>query len=112
MASLDATSADRSIAHRLDRGAWAVLALAVSYIAGAVICVLLGYQQPTDGWLYTVRASSTVSTVRNQSGTPSPLQIGDQFVAVNGSPAPSLSYRPAPPHAGWELDGSVRYRDS
>jgi hypothetical protein len=94
-------------APRLDRGGWLVLVLAVGYITGAIVYVLLAFQQPTDGWLYSSGLSTEMTVVQKQSDAPSPLRPGDVFVAIDGAPVPQL--RPLPPPPGWRVGGTARY---
>jgi hypothetical protein len=45
---------------RFDRGSWLALAVAVAYIAGAIVYVLLAFGQPADGWLYSSGLSTSM----------------------------------------------------
>ncbi|HJZ50303.1 MAG TPA: hypothetical protein VKE41_24200 [Roseiflexaceae bacterium] len=92
---------------RFDRASWLVLALAVGYIAGALVNVLLAFQQPTDGWLYSSGLSTSMIVVHNQSDAPSPLRPGDVFLAIDGATVPALRALPPPP--GWRVGGTAHY---
>jgi hypothetical protein len=94
---------------RLNNGARLTLALAVGYIVAAVLYVLLAYQQPSDGWLYVSGIESAMLVAQNQSGMASPLQPGDQILAIEGRPVSTLALQPLPPPPGWRVGSHVRY---
>ncbi len=92
---------------RFDRAIWLVLAGALGYIVACAVYVLLAFQQPTDGWLYSSGLSTSIVAVHNQSGAPSPLRPGDVFLAIDGAPVPQLQRVPPPP--GWRVGGTAHY---
>jgi hypothetical protein len=93
---------------RMNVGSWLVLGIAIGYIAGAVVYVLLAFGQPADGWLYSSGLGANNILARNQSGAPSPLRAGDQVLAIDDQMVSGLSFRPQPP-PGWRVGGMARY---
>jgi hypothetical protein len=95
--------------HRFDRGSWLVLAIAGGYITGAIIYVLLAFQQPTDGWLYAEGLGTSTMVVHNQSGAPSPLRPGDLLLTIDGAPVSQMAFRSLPAPFGWRVGSTAHY---
>ena len=92
-----------------NRGSWAVLLLALGYIAAAIFIVNRSYQQPFDGWLFDRNGDLPTATAP-LTGDPSPLQAGDQLLAVEGMLIPAdIVLRPLVPPANWQIGSTVRY---
>ncbi|MEJ2711279.1 MAG: hypothetical protein P8074_26965 [Anaerolineales bacterium] len=94
---------------RFDRGSWAVLLLALGFITGAVLYLVLAYQQPSDGWVYETRLDGQYIAVGSLVDEPGPLQAGDTRVTIAGKPVASTILRPLPTPPGWQIGGTVRY---
>ena len=73
---------------RWDRGASLTLAVAVGWLVICLAYALYVYQFPQDGWRYASNSdtSGVYKTELNMSGRPSPLQIDDLIVAIEGQP--------------------------
>jgi len=92
-----------------NRGSWAVLLLAVGYVAASIFIVSRSYQQPSDGWLFDNNGDRPTATAP-LTDEPSPLQAGDQLLAVEGVPIPTdIVLRPIAPPANWQIGSAVRY---
>jgi S1-C subfamily serine protease len=92
-----------------NRGSWAVLLLALAYIAGSILLVSRIYQQPSDGWWFDTNGD-VPTAVAPLTDDPSLLQPGDQLLAVEGMPIPSdIVLRPINPPANWQIGSSVLY---
>jgi hypothetical protein len=93
-----------------DRGSWAVLLLALGYIASAIIVVSSGYRQPSDGWWYDTNDEHGVRIVNGPLvDDPGPLQPGDRLLAIDGILLPEIILRPTPPPSNWQIGATARY---
>ena len=92
-----------------NRGSWAVLLLALGYVAASIFVVSRIYQQPSDGWLFDNNGDRPTATA-SLIDEPSPLQAGDQLLAVGGMPIPTdIVLRPTAPPENWQIGSTVRY---
>ncbi|HKY54964.1 MAG TPA: hypothetical protein VJM08_11690, partial [Anaerolineales bacterium] len=91
-----------------DRDSWLVAAAAASYVAIALILMLISFRFPSDGWQYD-DFSDDLLALRNISGNASPLQQGDIVVAVDGQAMQRLKLRPAATSDAWRTGGTARY---
>src|SRR3990172_9426532 len=80
---------------RFDRGAWLTLVVAIAWILYPLGASLTTMQYPSDGW-GTIRAGAdgTYRVSAHLADAPSPLQIDDVIVAVNGQ---ALTAKDPPP---------------
>ena len=92
-----------------NRGSWAVLLLALAYIAGALFVINRTYKQPSDGWRFD-NNGDLPTAIASLTDDPSPLQTGDQLLMVEGMPIPSdIVLRPLTPPSNWQIGSSVHY---
>jgi hypothetical protein len=94
---------------RFDRGSWVVLLLALGFITGAVLYLVLAYQQPSDGWVFETRLDGQYIAVGSLVDEPGPLQAGDTLAAIAGKPVMSTILRSLPTPPGWQIGGTVGY---
>ncbi len=99
----------KPVASRFDRSSWAVLLLALGFIASAGFYLVLAYQQPSDGWVYEARLDGQYIAVGSLVDEPGPLQAGDALVAIAGEPVMSTILRPLPAPPGWQIGGTAQY---
>jgi len=72
---------------RFDRGAWLTLVAGFGLMALTLLMVLWAFTIPTDGWWGQQESGGPDLPIRliiNQSGQPSPLQVDDLVLAMNG----------------------------
>jgi hypothetical protein len=93
-----------------NRGSWAVLLLALAYIASSVFAVSRIYQQPSDGWWFD-NSEEVYTAVAPLTDTPSPLLPGDQLLEVAGTAivAEGFSLRPIVPPPNWQVGQTINY---
>jgi drug/metabolite transporter (DMT)-like permease len=102
-------SAEQGDEGRWTPGAWLTLALALVFVAGPIAQLLWLFAQPGDGWRRDDRGERYVALEQQASGR-SPLQTGDQLLAIDGIPlSPGFAAPPLPPPPTWTLGGSVPY---
>jgi hypothetical protein len=100
----------RKINNYLDRSSWAVLLLALGYIASAIIVLGISYQQPSDGWWYDTNDEQGVRIVNGPLvDDPGALQPGDRLLAIEGMPLPENPMRPTSPPPNWQVGATARY---
>jgi hypothetical protein len=101
---------------RFDGGSWAALIYALAVGLGSLLLVIGAWRIPSDGWLYDgslFSAAPAVTFQTNLSGRSSPLQAGDQLIAVEGIALEALAdrahafYALRPP--AWPDGQSMRY---
>lgn len=95
--------------HRFDRSSWAVLLLVMGFIAGAVLYLVLAYQQPSDGWVYETRLDGQFIAIGSLIDEHGPLQSGDSLLAIAGKPVTTTALRPLPAAPGWQIGGFAHY---
>jgi hypothetical protein len=101
---------------RLDRGSWAMLALACTILFYSLGLALYAARLPTDGWAFQfdpTQPNAEYSFTEYYGNTPSPLQRGDVLVAIAGQPierivAETLALR-SPRPASWQASNRVAY---
>ncbi len=93
---------------RFDRGAWLTLFVAIAWILYPLSAALITMQFPSDGW-GTIRAGAdgTYRMSAHLADAPSPLQIDDVIVAVNGQALTAKDPPPLPPNV--QVGQSVQY---
>ncbi|HKZ70074.1 MAG TPA: hypothetical protein VJ020_08335 [Anaerolineales bacterium] len=101
-------NAQPNLETRFDRGAWLTLAVAIAWILYPLSASLLTMQFPSDGW-GTIRAGfdGTYRVSAHLADAPSPLQIDDVIVAVNGQALTAKDPPPLPPNV--QEGQSVQY---
>jgi len=94
----------------LNRGSWAVLLLALAYIASTIFWVGRAFQQPSDGWTFDTNGNAPTA-VGPLTDNSNPLMPGDQLLAVAGLPINSdeavLRLRTPPPN--WQIGQTIGY---
>jgi hypothetical protein len=96
--------------NHLDRNSWAVLLLALGYIASAILVLGISYRQPSDGWWYDTNDENGVRIVNGPLvEDPGPLQPGDRLLAIEGMPLPEIPLRPTSPPPNWQLGATASY---
>jgi len=93
---------------RFDRGAWLTLVVAIAWILYPLGASLMTMQFPSDGW-GTIRAGAdgNYRVSAHLADAPSPLQIDDVIVAVNGHSLTAKDPAPLPPNV--QVGQSVQY---
>ena len=106
------------VKRRYNRASAAVLVVAIGLIALSAAQALYQTTLPTDGWGYTegetVDAFGRVIFTENLFGSPSPIQPGDQLLAVNGlptiAPGSTLLGGVQRESDAWRVGQTVQYR--
>ena len=94
------------------RASWLVLLLAISMLIASAGQKAYRITLPIDGWAPAVGSDNLVFE-RNVLGQPSPIQAGDELLAVDGQDVTDWMRRgllgelPRPAH--WQTGGTVRY---
>jgi len=96
--------------HSLNGGSWAVLLLALAYIASAMLLVGYAYQLPSDGWMMDTNGG-VPTAVGPITDNAAPLLPGDQLLTVEGTAVPPADaiLRPITPPANWQIGQTVEY---
>ncbi|MCB0007838.1 MAG: hypothetical protein KDE04_15340, partial [Anaerolineales bacterium] len=96
--------------HSLNRGSWAVLLLALAYIASAMLLVGYAFQLPSDGWTFDTNGdlATSVAPIVDHA---TPLLPGDQLLAVDGQAIllNDGTLRPVAPPPNWQIGQTVTY---
>lgn len=97
------------IERHFDRWAWyTVMTITVFVILGAVAAFTI-LNQPSDGWQLSYNDYSP-PPLRNFAGDwPTPLQLGDQIVAVDGLPVHGGDSQKPIAYSGWREGQTVTY---
>ncbi|MCB8960282.1 MAG: hypothetical protein H6651_08200 [Ardenticatenales bacterium] len=94
----------------LNRGSWAVLLLALAYIASAMLLVGYAFQLPSDGWTFDTNGdlATSVAPIVDHA---TPLLPGDQLLAVDGQAIllNDGTLRPVAPPPNWQIGQTVTY---
>ena len=96
--------------HSLNKGSWAVLLLALAYIAGAMQLVGYAYQLPSDGWTFDTNGDLAAG-LTSITDHDTPIMPGDQLLAVDGQNIlpNDVSLRPVAPPPNWQIGQTVTY---
>jgi hypothetical protein len=96
--------------HSLNGGSWAVLLLALAYIASAVLLVSYAYQMPSDGWTFDTNGD-VPTAVGPLIDNANPFRPGDQLLAVAGLPIlpDEVTLRPRTPPPNWQIGQTINY---
>jgi hypothetical protein len=109
------TSGQATQERRWDRGAWLTLAVVAAWAVIDLVLALAGTYLPSDGWAtFGPDDEGSFSFEMNLTGQPSPLQVGDSLVAIDGrllsaKRAPEL---PQPLEVGRTIHYTVRRGDA
>jgi hypothetical protein len=89
-------------------GAWLTLALAMGYLLGGVLYVLVAYRQPSDGWNATYGVTTGWVVTINQGGA-EVLRPGDRILAIAGQSVDMDRPPRREPPPDWEIGVPARY---
>ncbi len=111
-----ADDAPGSVERRFDRSSWVTLAIVITLFALSSLVVKVAHDIPSDGWLVDRGPWGRYTNpiyLRNLSGFPSDLRVGDVLLAVEGASFEDLEAQAAslnPPRPeGWDFGATVYY---
>jgi hypothetical protein len=102
--------------HRFDLGCWLVLVFVVALISLSIGQVVYRMLLPTEGWNFSTGETTddfqvnTLIFTANLLGPPSPIQVGDRLIAIEGRSIDQVQTMAGPVMSdGWQAGQIVHY---